>query len=183
MVKKKTKLFTALGMSTILLVGAASAYAAQKEENEVVQTTEKAPITTKVKETNAVPTSTEIESVLKGEPAPANSKVEGLFSRDGKPDYTADYFLNDENLISLLKISTQQLKEELATGKSVVEIAESRNVSKQQLIDVIAKTQVDAQIQAENKGEVPKSNSSMKKDIEKKVVQVIEHKTETEWNK
>jgi len=171
MVKNKTKLFTALGMTTILLVGATAAYAAPKEESEVVRTTEKAP------------TSKEIESVLIGEPTPSNIKVEGLFSRDGKPDYTADYFLNDEKLLSLLKISAQELKQELATGKSVVEIAESRNVTKQHLIDVIAKTQVDVQIQAENKGEVPKSNSSMEKDIEKIVVQVIEHKTETPWNK
>lgn len=171
MTKNKAKLFTALGVSAILLVGAASAYAAQKEEKEVIQTTINAP------------TAKEIENVLKGEPTPLNIKVEGLFTREGKPDYTADYFLNDEKLVSLLNISLQELKQELATGKSVVEIAESRNVSKQQLIDTIAETQVNAQKQAENKGEVPKSGSSMEKDIERKVERVIEHKTETPWNK
>ncbi|MDQ0874264.1 putative DNA-binding protein YlxM (UPF0122 family) [Paenibacillus sp. V4I3] len=174
MVKNKTKLFTVLGISAVLLVGAASAYAAnaaQKEVIEVVQTTDKAP------------TPQEIEAVLKGEPTPSTIKVEGLFSKDGKPDHTADFFLNDEKLISLLKISAQELKQELATGKSVVEIAASRNVSKQQLLDAIGKTQVDAQIQAENKGEVPKSGSTMEKDIAKKVEQVIEHKTDTQWSK
>jgi hypothetical protein len=44
------------------------------------------------------------------------------------------------------------LKKELATGKSVVEIASSKNVSKQQVIGVIAKKQVDGQINSENKG-------------------------------
>ncbi|MNY23273.1 hypothetical protein D3C86_1569300 [compost metagenome] len=111
-------------------------------------------------------------------------KVEGLFSNDGKPDHTADFFLNDEKLISLLNMSTQELKQELATGKTVVEIAASRHVSKQQLLDVIGKTQVDAQIQAERKGEVPTSNtSSMEKDVARKVEQVIEHKSDTSWSK
>ncbi|MBP1967696.1 hypothetical protein [Paenibacillus aceris] len=179
MVKKKTKLFTVLGISAVLLVGAASAYAANATNASPKQVNKVVPVQTSDK----APTPQEIESVLKGEPTPATIKVEGLFSKDGKPDHTADFFLNDEKLISLLRMSTQELKQELATGKSVVEIAESRNVSKQQLIDAIAKTQVDAQIQAENKGEVPNSNSSMEKDVQRKVVQVIEHKTETAWSK
>ncbi|MGQ7889184.1 hypothetical protein [Paenibacillus sp. WC2504] len=54
-----------------------------------------------------------------------------------KPDYTVDYFF------SLLIINAQELKQELATGKSVVEIAASKNVSKQQLINVIANTQIE----------------------------------------
>lgn len=192
MVKYKTKFFTALGISTVLLVGAGSAYATQKEKNEVVKATEVAP-TTKEKEKNAVvntseivPTSKEIQSVLKGETTPSTIKVDGLFSTNGKPDYTADYFLNDDKLFSLLSINAQELKQELATGKSVVEIAVSKNVSKQQLIDVIAKRQIDVQIQGENKGDVPKNNRSMEqmlKDIEPKVVQIIEHKTETPWKK
>jgi predicted DNA-binding protein YlxM (UPF0122 family) len=174
MVKRKKKLFTVLGISTALLVGAGSTYAAQKEKNELVKTTVKAP------------TTKETQSVLKGKPTPSNIKVEGLFSTNGKPDYTADYFLNDEKLFSLLKINAQELKQELATGKSVVEIAASKNVSKQQVIDVIAKTQGDLQIQSENNGDVSKNNRSMEqmlKDIEPKVVQIIEHKTETPWKK
>ncbi|MBM6382956.1 MAG: hypothetical protein JSY10_03025 [Paenibacillus sp.] len=111
-----------------------------------------------------------------------SSKVEGFFSSNGKPDYFADAYLNDEKLFALLEISPEELKQELAKGKSVVEIAASRNVSKQQVIDVIAKTQIDGQIQGERNGDVPKSNRSneqMLKAVEPKVLQVIEHKTET----
>ncbi|GED15427.1 hypothetical protein [Aneurinibacillus migulanus] len=123
-------------------------------------------------------------SRIGGDPTPSNIKVEGLFSTNGKPDYTADAYLNDEKLFSLLKISPTELKQELAKGKSVVEIAASKNVSKQQVIDVIAETQVEVQIQAEQNGEIPKNNRSkeqMLKNIEPKVLQVIEHKTETPW--
>lgn len=123
-------------------------------------------------------------SLIGGETTPLNNKVEGFFSTNGKPDYTADSFLNDEKLFSLLKISPTELKQELAKGKSVVEIAASKNVSKQQVIDVIANTQAEGQIQGENNDDVPKSNRSseqMLKAVEPKVVQVIEHKTETPW--
>jgi hypothetical protein len=47
------------------------------------------------------------------------------------------------------------------------------------VIDVIAKTQAENQIQSENNGDVPKNNLSMDqmvKNIEPKVVHVIEHK-------
>lgn len=121
-------------------------------------------------------------SLIGGETAPSNIKAEGLFSRDGKPDYSADAYLNDAKLFSLLKISPEELKQELAKGKSVVEIAASKNVSKQQVIDVIAKTQVEGQIQGEINDEVPKSNRSNEqqlKAIEPKVLQIIEHKNET----
>ncbi|MGE6226823.1 hypothetical protein [Paenibacillus chitinolyticus] len=128
-------------------------------------------------------------SLIGGETAPSTpltDKVEGYFSRDGKPDYFADAFLNDAKLFSLLKISPAELKEELAKGKSVAEVAASKQVSKQQVIDVLAKTQVDAQIQGEKNGDVPKGNSSieqMLKAIEPKVLQVIEHKNETSTKK
>lgn len=179
MAKSKTKLFAALGISAVLLVGAASAYAANSTNESPKQVKEAVPVQT----TDKAPTPQEVEAVLKGEPTPSNIKVEGLFSKEGNPDYTADFFLNNEKLISLLQMNTQELKHELAAGKSVVEIAASRNVSKQLLMDAIATAQVDAQIQAENKGEVLKSGSSMEKDIAKKVEQVIEHKTETPWGK
>ncbi|MFP3390555.1 hypothetical protein [Brevibacillus sp. SIMBA_040] len=120
-------------------------------------------------------------SLIGGETTSSNTKVEGFFTTNGKPDYFADSFLNDEKLFSLLKMSGTELKEELAKGKSVVEVAASKNVSKQQVIDVIAKTQVDSQIQGEKNGEVPKSNVSnaqMVKAIEPKVLQVIEYKSE-----
>lgn len=169
MVNHKTKLFTLLGMSTMLLVGAGGTYAAQNEKKESVKTE------TSMKE----PTAKEIQLVLEGKPTPANIKVEGLFSTNGKPDYTADNLLNDEKLFSLLKINAQELKNELATGKTVVDIAASKNVSNQQVINVIAKTQVDSQIQGGNN--VDSSIEQMLKEIEPKVVHVIEHKTETPW--
>ncbi|UNK15855.1 hypothetical protein MNQ98_14940 [Paenibacillus sp. N3/727] len=117
------------------------------------------------------------------DPASSNNKVEGYFSLNGKPVYTADGFLNDEKLFSLLKISGAELKQEIAKGKSVVEIAASKNVSKQQVIDVIAKTQVERQYKAEQNG-VTISNrlmEQMMKEIEPKVLKIIEQKTETEW--
>ncbi|TKI58385.1 hypothetical protein E8L90_24965 [Brevibacillus antibioticus] len=112
---------------------------------------------------------------------PSNIKVEGLFSRNGKPDYTADNFLNDEKLFALLKISPTELKQELAKGKTVVEIAASKNVSKQQVIDVIAETQARGQLQGDGVAITEKALKEMMKAVEPKVVQVIEHKTETEW--
>lgn len=164
----KIKLLTVLGISSALLVAAGSSYAAPQEKNESVKTVQ----------SEKAPTTEEIQSVLEGQPTPSNIKVEGLFSTNGEPDYTADYFLNDEKLFSLLEINAQELKQELATGKSVVEIAASKNISRQQVIDVIAKTQLDVQIQGE-----PENNLSMEqlKDLETKVVWVIEHKTETPW--
>lgn len=77
-----------------------------------------------------------------------------------------------------------ELKQELATGKSVVEIASSKNVSTQQVFEVIAKAQITVQIQGEENGEVPKNSHSMEqrlKEIEPKVLQMIEHKTEIPW--
>ncbi|MFE0554968.1 hypothetical protein ACFW1P_03400 [Paenibacillus sp. NPDC058910] len=121
-------------------------------------------------------------SRIGGVTSSSNSKVEGFFSTNGKPDYFADAYLNDDKLFSLLNMSPTELKQELAKGKSVVEIAASKNISKQQVVDVIAKTQVDLQIQAEANGEVPNnnlSNEQMLKAIEPKVLQVIEYKTVT----
>jgi predicted DNA-binding protein YlxM (UPF0122 family) len=113
-------------------------------------------------------------------PAPSNNEVVGYFSSNGKPDSFADHFLNDEKLFALLKITPTELKQELAKGKSVVEIAASKNVSKQQVIDVIARTQVERQLQAEQNGVTISDRlmEQMMKDIEPKVLGVIEHKTE-----
>ncbi|CAM3322359.1 hypothetical protein EDM52_09175 [Brevibacillus invocatus] len=125
-------------------------------------------------------------SLIGGKTTPSNMKVEGFFSTNGKPDYFADAFLNDEKLFSLLKMSPTELKQELAKGKSVVEVAASKNISKQQVIDVIAQTQVELQVQDENNGDVLKSNQSdeqLLKAIEPKVLQVIEYKSETPQKK
>ncbi|MCT1400440.1 hypothetical protein M4D81_15520 [Paenibacillus sp. p3-SID867] len=120
-------------------------------------------------------------SLIGGETKSANHKVEGFYTTNGKPDYFADAYLNDDKLFSLLNMSPIELKQELAKGRSVVEIAASKNVSKQQIVDVIAKTQVDIQIQGEANGEIPNNNLSMEqmlKAIEPKVLQVIEYKTD-----
>ncbi|WNC15832.1 hypothetical protein [Brevibacillus brevis] len=117
-----------------------------------------------------------------GEPTPSNLiKVEGFFNRDGKPDTFADSFLNDEKLFALLQISPTELKQELSKGKSVVEVAASKNVSRQQLIDVIAKTQVDRELEGAVISE--QQLSQMLKGIEPKVIYVIEHKSETPLKK
>ncbi|WP_200860811.1 MULTISPECIES: hypothetical protein [Paenibacillus] len=120
-------------------------------------------------------------SRIGGKAAPSNAEVEGFFTTNGKPDYFADTFLNDAKLFALLGMSATELKEELAKGNSVVEVAASKNVSKQQVIDVIAQTQVDAQIQGEHHGDAPTgktSNEQMLKAVEPKVLHVIEHKNE-----
>lgn len=119
-------------------------------------------------------------SLIGGGPAPS---VEGFFSANGKPDYTADAFLNDDKLFALLKMSPSELKQELAKGKSVVEIAAAKHISKQQVIDVIATTQAEGQIQAEQTGKTKNDllMKQIKKALEPKVLQVIEHKTETPW--
>ena len=59
-----------------------------------------------------------------------------------------------------------------------MEIAASKSVSKQQVIDVIAETQVERQIEADKNNP---STEQLLKAIEPKVLQVIEHKTETPW--
>jgi len=125
-------------------------------------------------------------TLIGGETTSPSDKVEGFFSTNGKPDYFADAYLNDAELFSLLKMSPAELQQELAKGKSVVEVAASKNISKQQVIDVIAKTQVDKQLQGESNGDAPKNNRSteqMLKAIEPKVLQVIEHKTESQSKK
>ncbi|MBD8500930.1 hypothetical protein [Paenibacillus arenosi] len=122
-------------------------------------------------------------SLAGGGTAPA---VDGFFSLDGKPDKTADYFLNDENLFALLDMSAAELKQEIAKGKTVVEIAAAKKVSKQQVVDVIATTQAKKQIQGDEKegSSVDKDTLRlMKKAVEPKVVHIIEHKTETPWKK
>ncbi|RKN86210.1 hypothetical protein D7M11_04155 [Paenibacillus ginsengarvi] len=118
-------------------------------------------------------------SLIGGETTPSAMKVEGFFSSNGKPNYFADAYLNDPELFALLQISPTELKQELAKGKSVVEVAASKHVSKQQVIDVIAKTQVELQIQGES--DASKSNRSYEqqlKAIEPKVLQIIEFKSE-----
>jgi len=119
-------------------------------------------------------------SLIGGGLAPS---VEGFFTTNGKPDYTADSFLNDDKLFSLLQMSPEELKQELAKGASVVEIAASKKISKQQVLDVIASTQAKKQIQGDlnRKASDDETLEQLKQIIAPKVSKVIEHKTETPW--
>ncbi|WP_311082823.1 hypothetical protein [Paenibacillus polymyxa] len=120
-------------------------------------------------------------SLIGGGPAPS---VEGFFTTNGKPDYTADNFLNDEKLFALLDMSPADLKQELAKGASVVEIAASKKISKQQVVDIIANTQAKKQIQTDPHGGATVDDRTLellKRIVEPKVLQMIEHKTETPW--
>ncbi|MFJ6211273.1 hypothetical protein [Lysinibacillus sp. NPDC092081] len=169
----KKNLFTVLSISTALLVGTGSAYATQIQKNE----SEKA-VQIVNKESNET-TKQEVK-VQESEKSPFSFTDEAFFTRDGQPDYFANEFLNNQDLFSLLNMNGAELKQELAIGKSVVEIAASKNVSTQQVIEVIAKAQTIVQIQGEENGEVPANTASMKqllKNIEPKVLHVIEHKS------
>ncbi|QQZ59003.1 hypothetical protein JI735_19970 [Paenibacillus sonchi] len=120
-------------------------------------------------------------SLIGGGPAPS---VEGFFTTNGKPDYYADNFLNDEKLFALLDMSPEDLKQELAKGASVVEIAASKKISKQQVVDIIATTQAKKQIQDDPNGGAAVDDHTLeqlKQAVEPKVLQMIEHKTETPW--
>ncbi|WP_342541982.1 hypothetical protein MHH33_13095 [Paenisporosarcina sp. FSL H8-0542] len=169
----KKNLFTVLSISTALLVGTGSAYATQNQKDvsvkavQIVKSNEITKQEVKVQESKKIPTQYSFTD-------------EAFFTWDGQPDYFANEFLNNQDLFSLLNMNGAELIQELATGKSVDEIASSKNVSTQQVIEVIAKAQTIVQIQGEDNGEVPKNSASMEqrlKDIEPKVLQVIEHKS------
>ncbi|OXS68196.1 hypothetical protein B1B04_21500 [Lysinibacillus sp. KCTC 33748] len=68
-----------------------------------------------------------------------------MFTTNDQPDYFANAFLNNKDLFSLLNMNTTELKQELITGKSVVEIASSKNGSTQEVIVDIAKAQKEVQ--------------------------------------
>ncbi|EPD52085.1 hypothetical protein HMPREF1210_01438 [Paenisporosarcina sp. HGH0030] len=171
----KKNLFTVLSISTALLVGTGSAYATQNQKDESVKAVQIVN-----KESNEI-TKQEVKvQESKKIPTQYSFTDEAFFTWDGQPDYFANEFLNNQDLFSLLNMNGAELKQELATGKSVDEIASSKNVSTQQVIEVIAKAQTIVQIQGEENGEVPKNSASMEqrlKDIEPKVLQVIEHKS------
>ncbi len=82
-------------------------------------------------------------------------------------------FLNNLDLFSLLNMSARELKQELDTGKSVVDIAASKNVSKKDVMDVIAKAQIEVQFE----GEETKETEEMMEDLLVKILHVIEYKS------
>ncbi|MEK4486394.1 hypothetical protein MHH81_12500 [Psychrobacillus sp. FSL H8-0484] len=175
----KKNLFTVLSISTALLVGTGSAYATQIQKNE----SEKAVQIVNKESNDTTKQEVKVQESIKI-PTEFSFTDEAFFTRDGQPDYYANNFLNNQDLFSLLNMNGAELKQELATGKSVVEIASSKNVSTQQVFEVIAKAQITVQIQGEENGEVPKNSHSMEqrlKEIEPKVLQMIEHKTEIPW--
>ncbi|MGE7997729.1 hypothetical protein ACQKOF_03465 [Lysinibacillus sp. NPDC093190] len=96
-----------------------------------------------------------------------------MFTTNGQPNYFANAFLNNQDLFSLLKMNATELKQESTTGKSVVEIASSKNVSTQEVIEVIAKAQKEVQFKG---GETEEMIEEYSKCIELKVLQVIEYK-------
>ncbi|PFL58804.1 hypothetical protein COJ27_26170 [Bacillus cereus] len=77
----------------------------------------------------------------------------------------------------MLKISATELKQELAKGNTVLESGADKNVSKQQVVDVISNTQIDVQIEGTLKSN--RSKEERLKDIVPLVLQIIKHKTET----
>ena len=156
----KSNLITALSISTVLLVGGGNAYATQIQKDESVK-----PVQIVNKQTNE--TTTQESKEL---PTQYSFTDEAFFTTSGQPDFFANDFLNNQDLFSLLNMNATELKQELATGKSVVEIASSKNISTQQVMEVIAKAQIEVQIAGGESGE------GHSKDIEVKTLYVIEHK-------
>ncbi|MFJ5566632.1 hypothetical protein [Lysinibacillus xylanilyticus] len=85
-----------------------------------------------------------------------------MFTTNGQPNYFAIAFLNDQDLFSLLKMNSTELKQELATGKSVVEFASSKNISTQGVIEIIADAQKEVQLKG---GETEKTIEEYYKSI------------------
>lgn len=156
----KRNLITALSISTVLLVGGGNAYATQIQKDEV-----------KPVQIVNTPTNETITQESKGLPTQYSFTDEAFFTTSGQPDYFANAFLNNQDLFSLLNMNATELKQELATGKSIVEIATSKNVSTQQVIEVISKAQIEVQIEDGESGE------GYLKDIEVKILPVIKYKS------
>lgn len=89
-----------------------------------------------------------------------------MFTTNGQPNYFANVFLNNQDLFSLLKMNATELKQELATGKSVVEFASSKNISTQGVIEIIADAQKEVQFKG---GEMEETIEEYSKCIELKV--------------
>lgn len=159
---RKKNLIIAFGISA-LLVGSGHTYAKQIQKDESVKTAQ------------IVNTQTEETPKQKGKELPTQFSFadEAFFTTDGQPDYFANVFLNNEDLFSLLDMSARELKQQLDTGKSVVEIAASKNVSKQAVIEVIAKAQIEVQFE----GEETKETEEMIEDLKVKILHVIEYKS------
>ncbi|MGE7022217.1 hypothetical protein [Solibacillus cecembensis] len=157
----KKNLIMALSISTAFLVGGVHTYATQIQKEDSVKTVQL--VNTQSNET------TKLEN--KELPNQYSFTEEAFFTTNGQPDYFANAYLNNQELFSLLSMNATELIQELASGKSVVEIASSKNISTQRVIEAIAKAQYEVQIKEGETGE------GHLKDIEVKVLHVIEYKS------
>lgn len=103
-----------------------------------------------------------------------NAKAEeGIHKRFG------DALLNNAKLFELLQMDAAELQKELDTGKTVIEVAASKNVSEKEVNDVIIQAQVEMQLKAvENKmpGITAPPKDELAEQISKKVQQVTANK-------
>ncbi|RAP26210.1 hypothetical protein C2W64_02042 [Brevibacillus laterosporus] len=76
-------------------------------------------------------------------------------------------------LFDLLGMSATTLKQALDSGKSIFEIAASKNISKQQVLDVIVEASMKDQIEFDKK-EGFQTSPDLSKDLNKKVEHVLD---------
>lgn len=159
----KKNLIMALGISTAFLIGGGHTYAKQIQKNE------------SVKSVQLLNTQTDEITKQKSKELPTQFSFndEAFFTTNGQPDYFANAFLNNQDLFALLNMNATELKQKLATGKSVVEIASSKNVSTQDVIEVITKAQTEVQFE----GGDTEETEEMIEDLKVKVLHVIEYKS------
>lgn len=158
----KKNLIIAFGISAFLL-GSGHTYAKQIQKDASVK--------------SAQIVSTQTEETLKQKSKEQQTQFsftdEAFFTTNGQPDYFANDFLNNPDLFSLLNMTPGELKQNLDTGKSVVEIAASKNIATQDVIEVIAKEQLKRQFEGE---EEKKATEEMIEDLKVKVLHVLEYK-------
>lgn len=159
----KRNLIIAFGISAFLL-GSGHTYAKQIQKDASVK--------------SAQIVSTQTEETLKQKSKEQQTQFsftdEAFFTTNGQPDYFANDFLNNPDLFSLLNMTPGELKQNLDTGKSVVEIAASKNIATQDVIEVIAKEQLKRQFEGE---EEKKATEEMIEDLKVKVLHVLEYKS------
>lgn len=159
----KRNLIIAFGISAFLL-GSGHTYAKQIQKDASVK--------------SAQIVSTQTEETLKQKSKEQQTQFsftdEAFFTTNGQHDYFANDFLNNPDLFSLLNMNPGELKQNLDTGKSVVEIAASKNIATQDVIEVIAKEQLKRQFEGE---EEKKATEEMIEDLKVKVLHVLEYKS------
>nr|WP_113759206.1 hypothetical protein [Brevibacillus laterosporus] len=102
------------------------------------------------------------------------SMIGGGPTAPANPDFNgpAANYLNNEELFKLLGMDASTLKKELDTGKSIFDIAATKNVSRQQVLDVIIEAETKSQIEFNQKNGFT-TNSNLKNDLNKKVEHVL----------